>query len=136
MTDTNNPFENSELTSILVVNNLDKALPFYTEILQAELIRTYGGTSAVLKFLNNWLLLVTPGDPTEDKPEVYFKPSENINSVHHAFTIRVTDCQHSYEILKERGAQFITPPYDWGMEIRCFFRDVDGNLFEISEFTG
>ncbi len=23
--------------------------------------------------------------------------------------------------------------YDWGAEIRCFFRDPDGHLFEISE---
>jgi catechol 2,3-dioxygenase-like lactoylglutathione lyase family enzyme len=39
----------------------------------------------------------------------------------------------AYKILKARGAEFITPPYDWGAEIRCFFRDPDGHLFEISE---
>ena len=51
----------------------------------------------------------------------------------YAFTIRVKSCRESYEILKERGAEFITAPYDWGAEIRCFFQDPDGNLFEISE---
>ena len=52
----------------------------------------------------------------------------------HSFTIRVDDCQKSYNILLERGATFITPPFDWGAEIRCFFKDPDGHLFEISEY--
>jgi catechol 2,3-dioxygenase-like lactoylglutathione lyase family enzyme len=28
----------------------------------------------------------------------------------------------------------LTPPYKRGQEIRCFFRDPDGHLFEISQF--
>jgi catechol 2,3-dioxygenase-like lactoylglutathione lyase family enzyme len=38
-----------------------------------------------------------------------------------------------YETLKGRGAVFLTPPVDWGGEIRCFFRDPDGHLLEISQ---
>jgi catechol 2,3-dioxygenase-like lactoylglutathione lyase family enzyme len=38
--------------------------------------------------------------------------------------------------LKERGAEFLTPPVDHGWEIRAFFRDPDGHLFEISQSTG
>ena len=38
-------------------------------------------------------------------------------------TLRVADCQASYEGLRSRGATFIAPPYDWGSEIRCFLRD-------------
>jgi catechol 2,3-dioxygenase-like lactoylglutathione lyase family enzyme len=30
---------------------------------------------------------------------------------------------------------FLTPPVDWGGEIRCFFRDPDGHLLEISQVT-
>lgn len=48
-------------------------------------------------------------------------------------TIRVPDCQAAYEVLILRGATFLTPPIDWGSEVRCFFRDPDGHLFEISE---
>ena len=48
-------------------------------------------------------------------------------------TLRVTDCQAAYEALRSRGAAFLTPPYDWGSEIRCFLRDPDGHLVEISE---
>jgi catechol 2,3-dioxygenase-like lactoylglutathione lyase family enzyme len=32
-----------------------------------------------------------------------------------------------------RGAAFLTPPHDWGSEIRCFLRDPDGHLVEISQ---
>jgi hypothetical protein len=28
---------------------------------------------------------------------------------------------------------FLTPPYDWGSEIRCLLRDPDGHLVEISQ---
>jgi hypothetical protein len=34
--------------------------------------REYGGTSIVLRFLGTWLLLLTGGEPTEDKPDVTF----------------------------------------------------------------
>jgi len=126
----------SALTHILVVSNMEKAKHFYLNILGAELYREYGGTSLVLKFLDNWLLVVTGGEPTADKPDITFAAPNDPKTVNHAFTIRVGNCQQAYEALKERGAEFITPPYDWGAEIRCFFRDPDGHLFEISEFRG
>jgi len=121
------------LTHILVVSDIEKSKAFYVNVLGAELYREYGGTSVVLQFLGNWLLLVTGGDPTADKPNIRFSAPENPGTVQHAFTIRVSNCQRSYDILKSRGAQFLTPPYDWGAEIRCFFRDPDGHLFEISQ---
>jgi hypothetical protein len=43
------------------------------------------------------------------------------------------DCQAAYEALRSRGAAFLTPPHDWGAEIRCFLRDLDGHLVEISQ---
>lgn len=129
-----NPFENSELTTILVVSNLDDSKLFYIDMLGAELFREYGGSSLVLKFLNNWILLVLAGGPTEDKPDVSFQVDLDQTNVNHSFTIRVKNCQESYKLLKSRGVVFLTPPYDWGHEIRCFFKDPDGHLFEISEY--
>ena len=129
-----NPFTGSELTTILVISDMAKSKEFYIEALGAELNREYGGTSMVIKFLGNWLLLVTAGGPTDDKPETYFEPPVNKNMVSHAFTIRVEDCQKSYELLKTRGISFITPPKSQGAETRCFFQDPDGHLFEISEY--
>ena len=35
-----------------------------------------------------------------------------------------------------RGAEFLTPPVTWDHgEVRAFFRDPDGHLFEISELV-
>jgi catechol 2,3-dioxygenase-like lactoylglutathione lyase family enzyme len=129
------PDEGMELTHILVVSNMEKSKQFYTKVLGAELYREYGGTSCVLSFQGSWLLLVTGGGPTKDKPEVAFSPPETADTVSHSMTIRVPDCRKAYAILKERGAEFLTPPVDWGAEVRCFFRDPDGHLFEISEST-
>ena len=53
--------------------------------------------------------------------------------VSHAMTIRVPDCRAAYRSLLARGPSFLAPPYGWGGEIRCFLRDPDGPLFEISE---
>jgi catechol 2,3-dioxygenase-like lactoylglutathione lyase family enzyme len=130
----NNPFEGSALTTILVVSDLSKSRSFYVDVLGAEIFRAYGDDSLVLTFLDNWILLVTAGEPTADKPTTHFVPPADQDRVSHSFTIRVKDCTHSYELLKNRGAQFITPPYTRGAETRCFFRDPDGHLFEISEY--
>ena len=127
------PVKGMELTHILVVSDIERSRKFYTEVLGAEVYREYGGTSCVLKFLGSWLLLVTGGGPTKDKPFVTFTPPENPGAVSHSMTIRVPDCKKAYETLKERGAEFLTPPFDWGYELRCFFRDPDGHLLEISE---
>ena len=130
----NNPFTESALTTILVVSDMPTSKAFYVDVLGASVFREYGGDSLVLEFLGNWILLVTPGGPTDDKSNTHFTIPTDKNSVSHSFTIRVEDCRKSYEILHGKGAEFITPPMDRGAETRCFFRDPDGHLFEISEY--
>jgi catechol 2,3-dioxygenase-like lactoylglutathione lyase family enzyme len=127
------PSQDTVLTHILVVGDLEASVAWYRDVLGARLERTYGGTSAVFDFNGTWLLLVTGGGPTDDKPGVEMAPPGAPNRVSHSFTIRVEDCHAAYEMLADRGATFLTPPHDWGAEIRCFFRDPDGHLFEISE---
>jgi catechol 2,3-dioxygenase-like lactoylglutathione lyase family enzyme len=129
------PAEGMELTHILVVSDLNRAVHFYRHVLGADLHREYAGTSAVFRFLGNWLLIVTGGGPTKDKPTVTFAPPPDPDVVSSAFTIRVPDCRAAHEELRSRGAEFLTEPMiqDWGGEMRCFFRDPDGHLFEISQ---
>lgn len=127
------PSADMELTHILVVSDIVRSRDWYERILGARLHREYGGTTAVFDFNGAWILLVTGGDPTADKPGVTFAAPGNPVIVSHSFTIRVPNCQEAYEELTSRGADFLTPPHDWGGEIRCFFRDPDGHLFEISE---
>ena len=121
------------LTTILVVRDVGSSVAWYRDVLGAELYREYGGTSAVFQFSGSWLLVVTGGSPTEDKPTVTFAPPPDPDTVSVSFTIRVPDCGAAYRILIERGAEFLTEPVDHGGEIRAFFRDPDGHLFEISE---
>jgi len=121
-----------ELTHILVVRDPARSRDFYRDVLGAELYRQYG-TSVVLRFLGGWLLLVTGGGPTEDKPTVTFAAPDEIDRVDHAFTIRVPDCRAAHATLAARGAPFLTPPVESAWEVRAFFRDPDGHLWEISE---
>ena len=130
------PSEVMELTHILVVGDAGPSRDFYRDVLGAELLREYGGSSVVLRLFGTWLLLVTGGGgPTPDKPEVTFAPPADPGAVSHAMTIRVPDCRATYETLLTRGAEFLTPPVDYEWEVRCFFRDPDGHLLEISEST-
>jgi catechol 2,3-dioxygenase-like lactoylglutathione lyase family enzyme len=130
------PAPGVELTVLLVVSDLDRARTFYADVLGATVYREYGGSSCVLRFQGVWLLLVTGGGPTEDKPAITFVPPADPDRVSHELTMRVPDCRAAYDTLRARGAQFLTPPKDWGAEIRCFFRDPDGHLLEISEAVG
>jgi catechol 2,3-dioxygenase-like lactoylglutathione lyase family enzyme len=127
------PSAGVELTLLLVVADVDRSRAFYTDVLGASLHREYGGTSAVLRFQGAWILLVTGGGPTPGKPTVTFGPPDDPDRVSHQLTMRVPDCRAAYETLRSRGAEFLTPPVDRGGEIRCFFRDPDGHLLEISE---
>ena len=122
-----------ELTTILVVNDVNRARDFWHGVVGAEIYREYGGTSCVLRLAGSWILLVTGGGPTADKPDVTFAAATDRSRVDHAFTMRVGDCNAAYEELRARGATFLTPPVASDWEVRAFFRDPDGHLLEISE---
>ena len=130
------PTDEMALTQIRVVSDVHRAKAFYEDVLGAEVYREYGGTSVVLTFLGCWVLLVTGGGPPADKPGVTLAPPADPDLVGDAWTIRVPDCRAAYETLRDRGARFLTPPVDHGVEVRAFLRDPDGHLIEISEATG
>ncbi len=121
------------LSHILVVQDINRAVRFYRDVLGARLFREYGGTTAVFDINGAWLVLVTGGGPTADKPDVTMAPPEALGRVSHSMTFRVTNCRDAYHELHGRGAEFLTPPIESQWEVRAFFRDPDGHLFEISE---
>ena len=121
------------LTRLLVVADLERAKRWYRDVLGAEVQGEYGGTSCVLRFLDTWILLVTGGPPTVDKPSVTFAPPEDPDRAAAELIIGVPDCRASHAVLEGRGARFLAPPVEYPWEIRAFFRDPDGHLFEISE---
>lgn len=128
-------FTASALTHLLVVADPAVSRDWYVRVLEADVYGEYGGTSVVLQLLGNWLLLTTGGAPTEDKPTTTFTVPDDPDRVSAQLIFRVDDCRATYELLDARGAEFLTPPVDRGGEIRAFFRDPDGHLFEISELT-
>jgi catechol 2,3-dioxygenase-like lactoylglutathione lyase family enzyme len=130
------PTEGVELTRLLVVRDIEVSRHWYVEVLGATLEGEYGGTSLVLKIAGAWLLVVTGGEPTEDKPTVTFVPPEDPDRTSAELIFRVPDCRAAYETLVGRGASFLHEPVDNGYEVRAFFRDPDGHLFEISSLQG
>ena len=130
------PTPDVELTHLLVVADAEASGRWYETVLGASIERAYGGTSVVMKLVGQWLLLVTGGEPTADKPTVTFGPPADPDKVSAEMIFGVPDCQAAYEELRSRGAEFLTPPVEYDWEIRAFFRDPDGHLFEISEPRG
>jgi catechol 2,3-dioxygenase-like lactoylglutathione lyase family enzyme len=127
------PPPGAELTRLLVVSDIDRSERWYVDVLGARLERAYGGTSVVLQVLGQWLLLVTGGGPTPDKPTVTFEAPSDPDRVSTELIFGVPDCRAAFDTLLGRGAVFLTPPVEYDWEIRAFFRDPDGHLFEISE---
>ena len=125
----------AELTHMLVVADPAGSRRWYEHVLGAEVYRAYD-TSIVLRFLGAWLLLVEGGAPPDDKPTVTLVPPPDPDRRDNLFTIRVADCQAVYDTIRRRGGQFLTPPVGHGSETRCFLRDPDGHLFELSEYRG
>jgi catechol 2,3-dioxygenase-like lactoylglutathione lyase family enzyme len=130
------PTDDMEFTRLLVVSDIQVARDWYVDVLGATLEGEYGGTSLVLKIVGSWLLVVTGGGPTEDKPTVTFAPPEDPDRVSAELIFRVPDCRAAYRELSGRGASFLHEPVDNGYEVRAFFRDPDGHLFEISSLHG
>lgn len=129
------PTDDMELTRLLVVADAERSRDWYTGVLGATLYREYGGSSCVLQLLGSWLLLVSGGGPTDDKPTVTFAPPDDPDRVSAEMIFRVPDCQAAYAELTSRGATFLTEPVNNGYETRAFFRDPDGHLFEISSIA-
>lgn len=125
-----------ELTTILVVTDVDRSRDFWQQVVGAEVYREYGGTSCVLRLGGSWLLLVTGGGPTPDKPGISFAVTPDPAHVDHSFTMRVSDCRAAHDELTSRGAEFLAPPVESEWEVRAFFRDPDGHLLEISQAKG
>ena len=127
------PTAGVELRHLLVVSDYARSLAFYRDVLGATVVREFPGTLCFLSFGGSQILLTVPGGPTKDKPTVTFAPPADADGVSSELAIRVPDCSAAYEVLRSRGAEFLTEPVDWGYEVRAFFRDPDGHLLELSQ---
>jgi catechol 2,3-dioxygenase-like lactoylglutathione lyase family enzyme len=127
------PTAGVELKYLLVVSDYARSLAFYRDVLGATLVREISDTLCLLSFGGAEIMLTVGGSPTQDKPTVTFASPTEPDRVISELVIRVPDCLAAYEALRSRGAEFLTPPVDWGYEVRAFFRDPDGHLLELSQ---
>jgi hypothetical protein len=107
-------FNASALTHLLVVGDAQVSRDWYVRVLDASVYAEYGRASVVSELLGNWLLLVTGGDPTPDKPNVTFAIPDDPDRVSSELIFRVENCRAMHELLRSRGAEFLTEPVDRG----------------------
>jgi|SRR5215218_9988775 lactoylglutathione lyase len=128
------PETGAVLTTLLIVRDVDRSREFYERVLGATVIRER--EPGVLRFQNSYIVLNTEGGPTDDKPDVQAQAPPDANTLSCAMNIRVRDVHATYEEWRSRGGEFLTPPKDHQMEIRCYLRDPEGYLIEVGQGTG
>jgi catechol 2,3-dioxygenase-like lactoylglutathione lyase family enzyme len=122
------------LNNFIVSADVDRSRRFYTEVLGGEAVLE--GELSIIALANSWVTIGAGGGPTDDKPNVTLEPPSNPDRVSSFLNIRVADIQGMYEQWSARGAEFLTPPVDRGVEIRCYMRDPDRRLIEVGQLVG
>ena len=130
------PTDGVELRCFLVVSDYTRSLAFYRDVLGATVMHELAGTLCFLRFAGSQILLSAPFGSRSDNPVVSDPlplDHKSVISVISELSIQVPDCLAAYEVLRSRGAEFLTPPFDWSDETRAFFHDPDGHLLEIRQ---
>jgi catechol 2,3-dioxygenase-like lactoylglutathione lyase family enzyme len=128
------PKEGIALTNFIVSADVDRSRRFYTEVLGGEAVLE--GELSIVALANSWVTIGAAGGPTEDKPGVTVEPPSDPDRVSGFLNIRVADIHSMYKLWSARGAEFLTPPIDRGVEIRCYMRDPDRRLIEVGQLVG
>jgi catechol 2,3-dioxygenase-like lactoylglutathione lyase family enzyme len=128
------PTEGFVLTHFIVAQDVARSRDFYTGVLGGEVVMD--GEPTIVKLANGWVIINVGGGPTDDKPGVVLAPPSDANRASAFLNIRVADIQAAYQQWSSRGADFLTPPKDHGVEIRCYMRDPDGHLIEVGQTIG
>lgn len=127
------PGEVTEVLHLRVVSDVAASKAYYVDALGASVVREAGAELVFLDLAGARVVLSAAGGPTPDKPTVSFAPTADPETVSAELILRVTDAKATYEALRARGAVFLTPPVEFPWETRCFVRDPDGYLIEITQ---
>jgi catechol 2,3-dioxygenase-like lactoylglutathione lyase family enzyme len=133
MADFPRPSEGIALTHFIVSSDVGRSRRFYADILGGEVV--LDGEPTIVALANSWIIINVGGPPTDDKPTVTLEPPRDPNRVSAFLNIRVADIHTVYEQWQACGAEFLTPPTDRGVELRCYMRDPDGHLIEVGQTT-
>jgi catechol 2,3-dioxygenase-like lactoylglutathione lyase family enzyme len=127
------PREGILLTHFIVSDDVERSRRFYEEVLGGETVRE--GEPSVVALANSWIIINVGGGPTDDKPGVTLQAPASPDRVSSFLNIRVADIEAVYSEWSARGAEFLTPPKEHAVEIRCYIRDPDGHLIEVGQTT-
>ena len=119
------------LTHFIASRDVERSRRFYTEVLGGEAVLE--GEPSIVALANGWITINLGGGPTDDKPTVTLQPPSDPDTVSSFLNIRVADIGAVYEKWRARGAEFLTPPIERGIEIRCYMRDPDRRLIEVGQ---
>lgn len=122
-----------ETLHLLVVRDVIVARDFYVGALGATVLREDPGSLVFLDLAGCRLVLSVPGGPTQDKPTVRFTYPADPDTVTAEVILRVSDVAATFAALTERGVRFLTPPVTFPWETRCYLRDPDGHLIELTQ---
>jgi catechol 2,3-dioxygenase-like lactoylglutathione lyase family enzyme len=128
------PKQGIAITHFIVSRDVERSRRFYVDVLGGETVLE--GDPSIVALANGWITISVGGGPTEDKPTVTLEPPSDLDRASAFLNIRVADIRAVYEQWRARGAQFLTPPIDRGVEIRCYLRDPDGHLIEVGQLLG
>ena len=128
------PTQGILLTYFIVSRDVDRSRRFYVDVLGGEAVLEAEPT--IVALANGWITISTGGGPTNDKPTVTLEPPSDPDHASAFLNIRVADIRAMYKQWTARGAKFLTPPIDRGVEIRCYMRDPDGHLIEVGQLVG
>jgi catechol 2,3-dioxygenase-like lactoylglutathione lyase family enzyme len=132
------PSEGILLTHFIVSKDVERSRHFYTEVLGGETVfhgDSAKGEPSIIALANGWVTINVGGGPTPDKPAVTLQAPTEPDRVSSFLNIRVADIEAVYREWSGRGAEFLTPPIDRGVELRCYMRDPDGHLIEVGQST-
>ncbi len=116
---------------VLIVEDLDRALRFYTDVLGLTL-RHRSGDYVQLATGGTRLALYTKAAMAKTLGMKLEKPAQDSPAFEIGF--KVADVDAAYAELVERGAAPVAPPTDrfWGQRT-AYIRDPDGNLIEFAQ---
>jgi len=127
------PAEGVAITHFIVTSDVGRSRRFYSHVLGGEVL--LAGEPTIVALANSWIVINVGGPPTDDKPTVTLEPPHDPDHVSSFLNIRVADINAVCEQWRARGAEFLTPPTDRGVELRCYMRDPDGHLIEVGQTT-
>jgi predicted enzyme related to lactoylglutathione lyase len=118
----------------IMVRNLDKAIKWYKDCLQAKITEEYKEWKCVDLFIGKSKVELDIGEPLESWGEDEFRKAKSRIGSPTGIIIQVDDIEELHKNLQSKGARFTQPPTrkPWG-EIVAIFVDLDGNEYKLMQ---